>query len=147
MAINQILPPAITVGYKEINPYPSTNSTRAIPSKCKSMLAAAGYPHGLNLTLVYANNPPMPAQAVALQSDFAQGGGDDQVQRAADPGCVLRLHRDAVEQGELGPGLRRVVPGLDRNGAQSIFGPLLDGRQYAKGSTDYGDYNDSTVNK
>ncbi len=37
------------------------------------MLAAAGYKHGLTLTLVYANNPPMPAQAVALQSDFQKG--------------------------------------------------------------------------
>ncbi len=32
-------------------------------------------------------------------------------------------------------------------GAQCYFSPLLDGRQYAVGSTDYGDYNDPTVNK
>ena len=43
-------------------------------------------------------------------------------------GRLLRLHRDAVEQGELGPRLRVWFPDWDGNGAQSYFSPLLDGR-------------------
>ena len=73
VASNQILPPQIT-GYKEINPYASPNST-GDPAKCKSMLAAAGYPNGLTLTLVYAEQPADTLHvATALQSDFAMGG-------------------------------------------------------------------------
>ena len=90
----------------------------------------------------------MPAQAVALQSDFAKGGVTHQAERAADPGCVLRLPRDAVQQGATGTW--RSARG-SRTGSETArrryFSPLLDGRQYATGSTDYGDYNDPTVNK
>ncbi len=63
VASNQILPPQIT-GLQEDQPVPVDQLDEGNPAKCKSMLKAAGYPHGITLTLVYANNPPMPAQAV-----------------------------------------------------------------------------------
>jgi peptide/nickel transport system substrate-binding protein len=140
VASNQILPPQIT-GYKQINPYPSPNST-GDPAKCKSMLAAAGYPNGLTLTLAYANNPPMPAQAAALQSDFAQGGVTLKLAEQPSQGEYFDYIETASNRSHWDLAFGLWFPDWEGNGAQSIFSPLLE---YTPGSTDYGDYSDPTV--
>ena len=145
-AINQILPPAMTVGYKEIDPYPSTDD-EGNPSKCKSELAAAGYPHGIKLTLVYANNPPMPEQAVALQSDFLKGAVTIKFNEQPTQGAYFVYIETPSNKANWDLAFGEWFPDWTGTGSQSYFSPLLDGRQYANGSTDYGDYNDATVNK
>ncbi len=144
--INQILPPAMTVGYKKINPYPSPNNA-GNPAKCKSMLAAAGYPHGMTLTLAYANNPPMPAQAVALQSDFAKGGVTLKLNEQPTQGAYFDFLETPTNHAKWDLAFGDWFPDWTGNGAATYFSPLFDGRGYAAGSTDYGDYNDPTVNK
>ncbi len=143
VASNQILPPQIT-GYKEINPYPSTNST-GDPAKCKSMLAAAGYPNGITLTFVYPDNPPYPAVATALQSDFAMGGVTLKLLEQPTQGGYFDYIETPSNKAHWDICLGLWFPDWDGNGAQSIFAPLLDGSLYTNGSTDYGDYNDPTV--
>jgi peptide/nickel transport system substrate-binding protein len=143
---NQILPPAMTVGYKEINPYPTPNNEGS-PAKCKSELAAAGYKHGITLTLVYANNPPMPAQAVALQSDFQKGSVTIKLLEQPTQGAYFDYIETPSNKAHWDLAFGAWFPDWVGTGAQSYFSPLLDGRQYAVGSTDYGDYNDATVNK
>jgi ABC-type transport system substrate-binding protein len=142
---NQILPPAMTVGYKQIDPFPTANSS-GDPSKCKSMLAAAGYKH-LTLTLAYADNPPMPAQAVALQSDFAKAGVTLKLNEQPNQGAYFDFLETPSNHSKWDLAFGAWFPDWVGNGSQSYFSPLLDGRQYASGSTDYGDYNDATVNK
>jgi ABC-type transport system substrate-binding protein len=143
VASNQILPPQIT-GYKQINPYPSTNS-EGDPAKCKSMLAAAGYPNGITLTLAYANNPPMPAQAAALQADFATGGVTLKLAEQPSQGEYFDYIETPSNRAHWDLAFGLWFPDWEGNGAQSIFSPLLDGSLYTNGSTDYGDYNDPTV--
>jgi peptide/nickel transport system substrate-binding protein len=143
---NQILPPAMTVGYKQINPYPTPNN-QGNPAKCKSMLAAAGYKHGLTLTLVYADNPPMPAQAVALQSDFQKGAVTIKLNEQPTQGGYFTYIETPSNKAHWDIAFGEWFPDWTGNGAQTYFSPLLDGRQYAVGSTDYGDYNNATVNK
>jgi peptide/nickel transport system substrate-binding protein len=143
---NQILPPAMTDGYKEINPYPTPNNEGS-PAKCKSELAAAGYKHGITLTLVYANNPPMPAQAVALQSDFQKGSVTIKLLEQPTQGAYFDYIETPSNKVHWDLAFGAWFPDWVGTGAQSYFSPLLDGRQYAVGSTDYGDYNDPTVNK
>jgi ABC-type transport system substrate-binding protein len=145
-AINQVLPPAMTVGYKQINPYPSA-SAEGNPSKCKSMLSKAGYPNGITLTLVYANNPPMPSQAVALQSDFAKGAVTIKFNEQPTQGAYFNYIETPTNKANWDLAFGEWFPDWTGNGAQTYMSPLLDGRQYAVGSTDYGDYNDATVNK
>jgi peptide/nickel transport system substrate-binding protein len=145
----EILPPQIT-GYAGINPYRTPNLDQGSASKCRSMLKKAGYKHGLTLTLAYDGDPPMPQQAQALQSDFAKAG------------VKLRLFNVNPSQGAYFNYIAAVknrphwdlafgawFPDCDGNGAQTFFGPLLDGA-IAKGETityDYGGYNDAHVNK
>ncbi len=143
---NQILPPAMNIGYKQINPYPSPNGT-GNPAKCKSMLTKAGYPHGLTLTLVYANNPPMPAQAVALQSDFAKGAVTIKLNEQPTQGGYFNYLETPSNKAHWDIAFGEWFPDWTGNGASTYFSPLLDGRQYAQGSTNYGDYNNATVNK
>jgi ABC-type transport system substrate-binding protein len=143
---NQILPPAMTYGYKEINPYPTPNNEGS-PSKCKSELAAAGYKHGLTLTLVYANNPPMPAQAIALQSDFQKGSVTIKLNEQPTQGAYFDYIETPSNKAHWDLAFGAWFPDWVGTGSQSYFSPLLDGRLYAAGSTDYGDYNDATVNK
>ncbi len=144
VASNQILPPQIT-GFQKIDPYASTND-EGNPSKCKSMLKAAGYPHGITLTLAYANNPPMPQQAAALQADFATGGVTLKLAEQPSQGEYFDYIETPSNKAHWDLAFGLWFPDWDGNGAQSFFSPLLDGRLYATGSTDYGDYNDPHVN-
>lgn len=144
VASNQILPPQIT-GYKEIDPYSSTNN-EGDPAKCKSMLAAAGYPNGINLKLVYANNPPMPDQATALQADMALGGVTISLNEQPSQGEYFDYIETPSNKANWDLAFGLWFPDWDGNGAQSIFNPLFNGQLYTNGSTDYGDYNDPTVN-
>jgi ABC-type transport system substrate-binding protein len=143
-ASNQILPPAMTIGYQKINPYPTPNSAGS-PSKCKSLLASAGYKHGLKLTLAYADNPPMPAQATALQSDLAKCGITLKLNELSGQGPYFDFLETPSDHAKWDIAFGAWFPDWTGNGAATYFSPLFDGRGYAAGSTDYGDYNDPTV--
>jgi peptide/nickel transport system substrate-binding protein len=52
--INTMIPPG-NVGYQNFNLYPTPNNA-GDPTKCKAMLAQAGYKHGLSLTDLYLND-------------------------------------------------------------------------------------------
>jgi peptide/nickel transport system substrate-binding protein len=140
---SQILPPQLT-GYKAIDPYATTGS-EGNPAKCKQLLAKAGYPHGLTLTLTFPNNPPYPALATAVQSDMAKGGVTIKFDEQPSQGEYFDYVETPSNHANYDIGLGLWFPDWQGNGSQSIFGPLLDGRGYTTGSTDYGDYNDPVV--
>jgi ABC-type transport system substrate-binding protein len=141
---NQILAPGI-IGFKAINPYPSPNN-QGNPAKCKSMLAKAGYPHGLTLTVTYPNNPPAPAQFTAMQSDFAKAGVRLKADEQPSQGEYFTYVATPSKRNQWDIAYGAWFPDWPGNAAQTYFSPLFDGRLYTVGSTDYGDYNDSYVN-
>ncbi len=75
-AINKILstqiPPGNT-GYAAYNPYP-TPGNAGDPGKCKSMLASAGYPHGMTLTYLYQNDTVGTSIFQSVQAALAKCG-------------------------------------------------------------------------
>lgn len=142
---NQILSPQIT-GFKKLNTYATPNTDSGNPGKCKAMLKAAGYPHGLTLTLVYANNPPMPAQFSAVQSDFAKAGVKIVGNEQPSQGEYFNYLETPSNKAHWDLAFGLWVPDWQGNSADSFFSPLLDGRLYTTGSTNYGDYNDPKVN-
>ena len=70
--LNTAIPPG-NVGYQNSNLYPSNNS-QGDPSKCKSMLASAGYKNGLTLSYLYPNDSINKAIFEALQASLRSCG-------------------------------------------------------------------------
>jgi ABC-type transport system substrate-binding protein len=144
--LGQVIPPG-NVGYQKIDPYKTTGS-RGDPAKCKSMLAAAGYPHGLTLTDVYRTSGKHPDIYQSVQADFAKCGvtvvgkpaaaSDYYGKYLSDPAASRSGVWDISEPGW--------VPDWYGNNGRAIVEPLFDGRGYGPGSTDWGDYNNAKVN-
>ena len=65
--------PAGNLGYAPINLY-NTAGNQGDPAKCKSMLAAAGYPSGMTLTDLYINDSVNTALFQSVQASFASCG-------------------------------------------------------------------------
>jgi peptide/nickel transport system substrate-binding protein len=72
--INTAIPPG-NVGYQNYNLYPDKNG-QGDPAKCKSMLASAGYPHGVKLTYLAANDSVNSRVAAAIQASLKPCGVD-----------------------------------------------------------------------
>ena len=74
--LNPVLNGAIApgnIGYANYNYYPTPGNS-GDPAKCKSMLAAAGYPHGLTLTDAYRNVGNHPAMFTSVQASLKACG-------------------------------------------------------------------------
>jgi peptide/nickel transport system substrate-binding protein len=144
--LNQVIPPG-NVGYKKYDPYP-TKGNRGDPAKCKSMLAAAGYPNGLVLKDIYRTSGKHPAVYQSVQADLKKCGitvkgtpsaaSDYYGKYLSDPTAAKAGTWDISEPGW--------VPDWYGNNARSIMEPLFDGRNYGPGSTDWPAYNNTKVN-
>jgi peptide/nickel transport system substrate-binding protein len=74
--LNPILNGAIApgnIGYANYNYYPTPGNS-GDPAKCKQMLAAAGYPHGMTIIDAYRNAGNHPAVFTSVQSDLKACG-------------------------------------------------------------------------
>ena len=70
--ITTAIPPG-NIGYQNYNLYP-TPGNNGDPAKCKSMLAAAGFPNGFTLTDAYRNAGNHPAVFQSVQADLKACG-------------------------------------------------------------------------
>jgi len=144
--LGQIIPPG-NVGYQQIDPY-ATPQSKGDPAKCKSMLAAAGYPNGLTIKDVYRNAGDHPAVAQAIQADLKKCGVTDKlvpVNQGDYYGKYLNSP-DAAKRGVWDISEPGWVPDWYGNNGRAIIEPLFDGRGYGPNSTDYGDYDNAAVN-
>jgi peptide/nickel transport system substrate-binding protein len=66
------IPPGNT-GYAPYNPY-GTPGNQGEPSKCKSLLASAGYPHGFTATYMYTNDTVGTSIFQAIQASLSSCG-------------------------------------------------------------------------
>jgi ABC-type transport system substrate-binding protein len=141
--VSQILG-SIDVGYQPFNLYTTTGS-QGDPKKTKQLLAAAGYPQGVTVKLLYPTDSYNPQVAQLMQSDLQAAGVhvqmvpatlNDFIDTISDPSDGARGTWDIA--------LLFWVPDWFGINGRSVLEPMTDGSHYGPNSVDYGDYN-STV--
>lgn len=144
--LDQVIPPG-SVGYKKFDLYP-TPGHHGDPAKCKTMLAAAGYPNGLVLKDVYRTSGKHPDVYQSVQADLKKCGITSKGTPSAASDYYGKYLSDptAAKQGTWDISEPGWVADWTGNNARSIMEPLFDGRTYGPGSTDWGDYNNAKVN-
>jgi peptide/nickel transport system substrate-binding protein len=124
------------------NPYPYN------PTKAKSMLAAAGYPNGLSITLLYRPTTSQIAIAQATQSDLAKIGVNLKLLQvpAADFYTKYLQQSSVAKRGVWDIAAEGWGPDWYGDAALSYFGPLFEGpAAYPPVGSNYGFYNNPTV--
>jgi peptide/nickel transport system substrate-binding protein len=143
--LTHILPPGINGSQyvpKGYDPYPYN------PSKAKSMLAAAGYPNGLTLTMLYRPSSTAESKmAQTLTADLAKVGVKIKLLSATPSDFYVKyLYVGSnAKRGAWDIALPGWGPDWYGDGATSFFKPLFYGPPSYPPGTNYGFYNNPAV--
>jgi peptide/nickel transport system substrate-binding protein len=142
--ITTAIPPG-NIGYQPYNLYP-TPGNAGDPAKCKSMLAAAGYPNGLTLTDAYRNAGNHPAVFQSVQADLKACGitvnGSPQQQGNYYAWLEDPANGKAGKWNISEPGW---IPDWYGNNGRALVQPLFTS-PCVNPTTNYGCYNSATTN-
>jgi ABC-type transport system substrate-binding protein len=143
---SQILAPG-DVGYQPFSLYP-TPGDKGDPQKAKQLLAAAGYPNGLTLKLLYPTTQDNPKVAQLIQADLEAAGIKVQMISATQTDFTVRYLSDPTssQRGTWDIALLSWVPDWFGNNGRAVLQPMTDGTNYGPNSVDYGDYNSPVTN-
>ena len=142
-ALNQVLPPAIK-GHEPFDLYP-TQGDRGDPDKARALLARAGYPDGLTLTLLHRAEGNQPRVAQTVQESLGRAGVTVKLMPVPQAQFYAE-YLDRPETARTGVwdiALPGWVPDWTGNAARTIFVPLFYGKEYGPGSTNSGGYVDA----
>lgn len=145
--LTHILPPGIN-GAQDVpagyDPYPYN------PTKAKQMLAAAGYPNGLTLTMVYRPSIDIEAKcAQTLQSDLSKIGVKVKLLATTPADFYVKYMEvpSVAKRGVWDIALPGWGPDWYGDAAVSYFNPLFSGPpSFPPSGSNFGFYNDPTVN-
>ena len=124
------------------NPYPYN------PTKAKSMLASAGYPNGLSLTLLYRETTISTAVAQAAQSDLAKIGVKVKLLLVPHADFYTKYLQvpSVAKRGVWDLSLAAWGPDWYGDAALAFFGPLFSGpSSYPPVGSNFGFYNNPSV--
>jgi peptide/nickel transport system substrate-binding protein len=144
--LNQVIPPG-SVGHEPFNLYPTPGDS-GDPVTCRRLLAAAGYPRGLTLRFPYRTNSNHSKVAQSVQADLRACGITVHLTPDTNGnfyGKTLVTPADA-KQGKWDIAAPGWIPDWYGNNGRTNIVPLFDGRAYGPNSTDYGGYDNPTVN-
>jgi peptide/nickel transport system substrate-binding protein len=143
---SQILAP-IDIGYKPFNLYP-TKDDKGDPAKAKQLLAAAGYPNGLTLKLLYPNTDQSPKLAASMQTDLTAAGVKVEMVPATKSDFTVHYISDPAsgKRGLWDITLLSWVPDWFGINGRAVLQPMTDGPNYGPNSVDYGAYNSPITN-
>jgi peptide/nickel transport system substrate-binding protein len=143
--LTHILPPGIN-GSQDVptgyNPYPYN------PTKAKSLLASAGYPNGLSLTLLYRPTTAQIATAQATQSDLAKIGVKVKLLQVPPADFYTKYLQapSVAKRGVWDMATAGWGPDWYGDAALSFFGPLFSGPpSYPPIGSNFGFYNNPAV--
>ena len=142
---NVLSPPIL--GYKKFDLYP-TPDCAGDPAKAKQLLAEAGFPNGITLKYTFRNRGKSPQIAATMQAELKKAGITLKLKQVnpADFYTQNLSHLPAIKSGSWDVAVPGWSPDWAGNAARSFFVPLLDGRLFAEGTTNYGGYNNPAVN-
>lgn len=133
------LPDQAAFGYQPYDAFPA--GPNGNPAKAKELLAQAGHPNGLTITLAHRNtdaDQDGPAIATAVQASLKQAGITVNLKAYDDAG-----YSDAIEKPSTEPGIFLATWGADWPTGGPFLAPIFDGRQIL---TDGGNFNASQLN-
>jgi ABC-type transport system substrate-binding protein len=144
--LDQVIPPG-NVGYRKYDPYP-TPGDAGDPAKCRSALAAAGRSGGLTLKFPYRVSGNSPKVAQSVQANLRACGINAQItpDSSGDFYGKSLVSPAAAREGKWDIAAPNWSPDWYGNNGRSVIQPLFDGRTYGQNSTNYGDYDNATVN-
>jgi peptide/nickel transport system substrate-binding protein len=138
---SQILGP-IDTGYQPFDLYPTAGNA-GDPQKVKQLLAAAGYPSGITVKLLYPTTSNNPQIAQLMQADLQAAGVKVQMIAATQTDFTVNYISDpqSGQRGVWDIALLFWVPDWYGLNGRSVLEPMTDGKNYGANSVDYGDYN------
>jgi ABC-type transport system substrate-binding protein len=138
---SQILGPTDT-GYQPFDLYPTAGNA-GDPQKVKQLLAAAGYPNGITVKLLYPTTSNNPQIAELMQSELEAAGVKVQMIAATQTDFTVNYISDpqSGQRGVWDIALLFWVPDWFGVNGRSVLEPMTDGQNYGANSVDYGDYN------
>lgn len=142
-ALTTFTPPSIGAAYHPYDDFPA--GPTGDPAKAKQLLAQAGYPNGLTVTLAYDNDGGGvngPADASALQQAYAQAGITLKLDPIDDSDFDDVVTNTATE-----PALTEFSWGADWPSGAPFLTPIFDGRDIVQGGGNFNlaQYNDPQV--
>ncbi len=138
---SQILGPTDT-GYQPFDLYPTAGNA-GDPQKVKQLLAAAGYPNGITVKLLYPTTSNNPQIAELMQAELQAAGVKVQMVAATQTDFMVNYLSDpqSAQRGIWDIALLFWVPDWFGVNGRSVLEPMTDGTNYGPASVDYGDYN------
>ena len=143
----QILPPSVVGEVHQRQDIYATPDSAGDPERAKQMLADAGFPN-LELIMAFRASGNGPAIAATMQEDYAKAGVTLTLLPQPNKDFYSNfIQKTAIaESGAWDIALPGWSPDWEGASERSFFTPLLDGRVYSDGSTNYGKYDNPAVN-
>lgn len=133
-------------GFEKVDPY-ATPDSKGDPEKAKALLKEAGVS---NLTLIMAHRASGngPKIAATIVEDLKASGITVVAKSIPNKDFYSKFMQkpEIAKAGQWDISLPGWSPDWEGASERSFFTPLLDGRVYGEGSTNYGDYNNPAVN-
>jgi ABC-type transport system substrate-binding protein len=135
-------------GYREGADHYATPGDRGDPVKARALLAAAGYPDGITLRLVYPILASSSLAAQSLQASLARAGITIELvpMTSGDFWGRFLTNPEHARSGEWDLALTGWVPDwFGENNGRSVIEPLFDSRYFGSITSNYGGYSNHAV--
>ena len=147
--LNQAVPSS-GAGYRAGADQTATPQDHGDPGAARRLLAEAGYPDGISLTLAYPVYSSLPIAAQSLQASLKRAGIALRLVPSTQGDFWGRLltNPENARRGEWDLAITAWTPDwFGQNNGRSVIAPLFDGRQIGQNSQNYGVYQSTAVDE